>query len=89
MVNPSGLRSGFTTCRCGIYLEDLYVTPEARRKGLGSALLARLANRGTPKKGSAGWNGRTKLERTVHCLLRFAWRCVQERMDDPPSAATL
>jgi GNAT superfamily N-acetyltransferase len=31
--------------RCGIYLEDLYVRPEARQKGVGSALLARLAKR--------------------------------------------
>lgn len=31
--------------RHGLYLEDLYVTPEARGKGAGKALLARLAKR--------------------------------------------
>jgi GNAT superfamily N-acetyltransferase len=30
-------------CRHGIYLEDLYVSPEFRGKGLGKALLAELA----------------------------------------------
>jgi GNAT superfamily N-acetyltransferase len=31
--------------RCGLYLEDLYVRPEARGKGAGKALLAGLARR--------------------------------------------
>ena len=31
--------------RCGLYLEDLYVRPEARRLGAGKALLANLAKR--------------------------------------------
>lgn len=31
--------------RCGLYLEDLYVRPEARGKGAGKALLAHLARR--------------------------------------------
>ncbi len=31
--------------RCGLYLEDLYVRPEARGLGAGKALLARLAKR--------------------------------------------
>lgn len=37
--------SSYSTWRArrGIYLEDLYVTPPARRRGIGRALLARLA----------------------------------------------
>tara|TARA_Y100000588_G_scaffold393217_1_gene508076 strand:- start:1389 stop:1892 length:504 start_codon:yes stop_codon:yes gene_type:complete len=39
--------------RSGLYLEDLYVNPEYRRKGIGKALLARLAKiaveRGCPR----------------------------------------
>ncbi|WP_406854286.1 GNAT family N-acetyltransferase [Alsobacter sp. KACC 23698] len=31
--------------RCGLYLEDLYVRPQARGHGLGKALLANLAKR--------------------------------------------
>ena len=31
------------TCRRGLYLEDLYVTPEARGRGVGTALLRHLA----------------------------------------------
>lgn len=31
--------------RCGLYLEDLYVRPQARGKGAGKALLAHLARR--------------------------------------------
>ncbi|EZP49330.1 GNAT family N-acetyltransferase [Sphingomonas sp. RIT328] len=31
------------TGRCGVYLEDLYVTPEARGRGVGGALLRHVA----------------------------------------------
>ena len=45
---PAGFALFFTTYstwegRAGIWLEDLYVTPEARRTGLGRALIADLA----------------------------------------------
>jgi GNAT superfamily N-acetyltransferase len=30
-------------CRCGMWLEDLYVSPAHRRSGIGAALLARVA----------------------------------------------
>jgi GNAT superfamily N-acetyltransferase len=45
---PAGFALFFTTYstwegRAGIWLEDLYVTPEARRSGLGRALIADLA----------------------------------------------
>jgi GNAT superfamily N-acetyltransferase len=39
--------------RPGIYLEDLFVRPEARGKGLGKALLAELARLAI----ALGWNG--------------------------------
>lgn len=47
-AKPQGLALYFHnfstwTGRRGIYLEDLYVTPQARGKGLGKALLTRLA----------------------------------------------
>lgn len=45
---PEGFALFFTIfstfeCKPGLYLEDLYVTPAARGKGLGKALLTRLA----------------------------------------------
>jgi GNAT superfamily N-acetyltransferase len=45
---PQGMALFFTNfstfeCKPGLYLEDLYVTPAARGKGLGKALLVRLA----------------------------------------------
>jgi GNAT superfamily N-acetyltransferase len=45
---PMGMSIFFTNfstfeCKPGLYLEDLYVTPAARGKGLGKALLIRLA----------------------------------------------
>lgn len=45
---PQGFALFFTNfstfvCKPGIYLEDLYVTPHARGKGLGKALLLHLA----------------------------------------------
>jgi GNAT superfamily N-acetyltransferase len=41
---------------CGIYLEDLYVRPEARGKGAGKALLAHLARRCVAEKlGRLDW----------------------------------
>lgn len=45
---PQGFALFFTNfstfvCKPGIYLEDLYVTPDARGKGLGKALLTHLA----------------------------------------------
>ena len=41
---------------CGIYLEDLYVRPEARGKGAGKALLANLAKRCVDEKlGRLDW----------------------------------
>ena len=42
--------------RCGLYLEDLYVRPEARGKGAGKALLANLARRCVDEKlGRLDW----------------------------------
>jgi GNAT superfamily N-acetyltransferase len=45
---PQGMAIFFTNfstfeCKPGLYLEDLYVTPDARGKGLGKALLVHLA----------------------------------------------
>jgi len=44
--------------RAGIWLEDLYVRPEARGRGAGRALLAHLARR---CQAEAGWNGRCSI----------------------------
>ena len=52
VLTPEGKEAGFALffhnfstflCRCGIYLEDLFVRPEHRGKGYGLALLKRLA----------------------------------------------
>jgi GNAT superfamily N-acetyltransferase len=43
--------------RHGIWLEDLFVDPSLRGKGIGKALLAALARR-CVDEGWAGWNGR-------------------------------
>ena len=47
---PAGLALWFLNFssfrgRCGIYLEDLFIRPEFRGKGLGKALMAKLAQR--------------------------------------------
>jgi GNAT superfamily N-acetyltransferase len=36
-------------CRPGLYLEDLYVQPDSRRSGIGTALLRELARRATAR----------------------------------------
>ena len=68
--------------RHGIFLEDLFVYPELRGKGIGKALLATLARRcvqeGLPPPGMGG----ARLERALHRLLPLARRHREGRMDD-------
>jgi GNAT superfamily N-acetyltransferase len=41
MVLPAAYETGFA--KAGVYLQDLFVAPEARRRGIGRALLAAVA----------------------------------------------
>lgn len=43
--------------RPGLYVEDLFVSPEWRGRGLGRRLLAYVANLAVTRAAAAGWNG--------------------------------
>jgi GNAT superfamily N-acetyltransferase len=66
--------------RCGVYLEDLFVVPEARGSGAGLALMRRLARRCRRGPAPARMAG-ARLERADHRLLRPARRDREDRMD--------
>jgi|GEM_PF-1941695 GNAT superfamily N-acetyltransferase len=66
--------------RPGLYLEDLFVLPEARGLGAGKALLSRLAALAIERDCAPGMVG-AGLERAVHRLLPRAGRPADGRVD--------
>ena len=71
--------------RAGIYLEDLFVRPEARGVGAGKALLARLAQRCVDAElGRLEWGG-AQLEPALDRILRQPGRFGEDRVDGPPA----
>ena len=70
--------------RPGIYLEDLFVVPEARGRGVGRALLAHLARLAGERGLRPGRVGGARLERSGDPLLRQPGGPAQRRVDRLP-----
>ena len=68
----------------GIYLEDLFVVPEARGRGVGRALLAHLARLAAERGLRPGRVGGARLERPGDPLLRQPGGPAQRRVDRVP-----
>ena len=69
----------------GIYLEDLFVHPEARGRGIGKRLLTCLGKDHRRARLRPVGVGGTRLERAVHRLLQEPGRRVEKRMADFPA----
>ena len=64
--------------QAGIYLEDLFVEPAHRGKGIGKALLKRLAEDRAWSADTAAWNGRCSIgtrrpSSSIAAWARFRW----------------
>ena len=70
--------------RSGIYLEDLFVRPALRGKGIGKALLAHLAKRMRRERLVAPAMVGARLECAVDRLLQIARRGLDGRVDGVP-----
>ena len=71
--------------RHGIYLEDLFVRPAFRGKGIGKALMARLAARCVERRLRALRMGGARLERAVDRLLPVDRRAGDGRVAHLPA----
>ena len=67
--------------RHGIYLEDLFVRPAFRGRGIGKALMAQLAQRCVERRLGALRMGGARLERAVDRVLQIDRRAADGRMD--------
>ena len=72
--------------RAGIYLEDLFVRPAHRGKGIGKALLAHLAKDMRGERLGAAAMGGAGLEYAVDRILQIARRRPDGRMDHVPGS---
>ena len=70
--------------RSGIYLEDLFVRPALRGKGIGKALLVHLARQCVAERLVALAVGGARLEHAVDRILQIARRGPDGRVDDVP-----
>ncbi len=70
--------------RSGIYLEDLFVRPALRGKGIGKALLVHLAKRMRGERLVAFAMVGARLEHAVDRILQIARRRADGRVDDLP-----
>ena len=70
--------------RHGIYVEDLFVRPAFRAKGIGKALMARLAKRCVDEGLGALRMGGARLERAIDRLLQVDRRPGHGRVADLP-----
>ena len=70
--------------RPGLYLEDLFVRPDARGHGIGRELLEYLARLTVERGWGQAGVARARLERAVDCVLQEARRRAARRLDGLP-----